>query len=146
MNHKLQDAAHGRLTFLIVEDHEVLRKSLGDMIRTHFPGGRILEAEDGQKGVAIAMDSRPDIILMDIRLPLMNGIEATRKIKTDLPQTQVVMLTIYKSHQYQIDAASAGASAYLTKDRMGGELIPVITRLVKGPALRLDEKTPSSAE
>lgn len=95
-----------------------------------FPQCRFLEAKSGEEAVAMASAQPPDIVLMDIGLPQMNGIEATRRIKAVVPQAQVVMLSIYDDPAHQADAVSAGACAYIPKRKMHTELIPVVAALL----------------
>jgi len=119
-----------KTTVLIAEDHEVLRATLRDWISAVFPNISVLEAKDGAEALSLTFDRLPDVILMDISMPKVNGIEATRRIKETMPQTDVVIVTVHESLEYQSDAAAAGASAYITKRRMGTELIPMLKRLL----------------
>ncbi len=118
---------------MIVEDHDAVRASLREWLSATFPQCRFLEAKSGEEAVALASAQPPDIVLMDIGLPKMSGIEATRRIKAVVPQAQVVMLTIYDDPAHQADAAAAGACAYVTKRKMHKELIPLITKLLSQP-------------
>ncbi|MCK4784786.1 MAG: response regulator transcription factor [Desulfobacteraceae bacterium] len=115
---------------LITEDHDALRKSLREWVCTNFPNVRVLEAKSGEAALSLAHAYQPDIILMDIGLPRMNGLEATRRIKKALPLTKVVILTIHENPEYQDDAEAAGASAYVPKRKMGAQLGKVMTRLL----------------
>ena len=117
-------------TILIVEDHDAVRTSLRDWLSATFPDWTLVEAKSGEEAVDLALARPPDVVLVDIGLPGMNGIETTRHIKAVVPQAQVVMLTIYEAPEYQADAAAAGASAYIVKRRMHTELIPVLARLL----------------
>jgi DNA-binding NarL/FixJ family response regulator len=120
---------------LIVDDSETVRKSLHTWLESVFPSWGIEEAECGQEAVERVLAYLPGIVLMDICMPGMNGIEATRRIKTIAPETKVIMLTIYEDAQYQIDASLAGASAYVAKHRMHTELIPILTNLLVQPTI-----------
>lgn len=95
-----------------------------------FPQCDFLEAESGEAAVAFARIQPPDIVLMDIGLPQMNGIEATRRIGAVASKAQVVMLTVYEASNYRTDATIAGASAYVLKRTMHADLVPVIARLL----------------
>jgi len=121
-------------TILIVEDHDAVRAALRDWLSTTFPDWSFLEAKSGEEAVDLACAKAPDIILMDIGLPKMNGIGATRHIKAAAPQVQVVMLTIHEAPEYQADAAAAGANAYVVKRKMHTELIPTLRKLMAHPA------------
>ncbi|MBM4137434.1 MAG: response regulator transcription factor [Nitrospira sp.] len=122
----------GRKTILIVEDNNGMRKQILKYLLGLFPDGVFLEAKDGEEAVALAISSHPDIVLMDIGLPKMNGIEATRQIKDRLPHTQIVMLTIHNDSVYKDAAFAAGAVAYVIKENMNGELVPIIQSLLTG--------------
>lgn len=119
-------------TILIVEDHDALRDSLKTWLGTIFKDCNILQAKNGEEALDRVFAHSPDIVLMDVMLPKMNGIEAARRIKNTVPKTQVVMLSIYEDSAYKADAAAAGVSAYIPKRKMGTELIPVITKLLSG--------------
>lgn len=119
-------------TILIVEDHDAVRASLRDWLSVAFPRCEFLEARSGEEALVQVAAQPFDIVLMDIGLPQMNGIEATRQIKATAPQTRVVMLTIYEEQAFQADAAAVGASAYVAKRKMGTELVPVLTALLAG--------------
>jgi len=117
-------------TILIVDDHQALRSSLRDWLETVFPSCHVIEAASGEESIDIAKEMTPSIVLMDIGLPGMNGIEATRCIKAVVPATQIVMLTIHEDDSYRVDAAEAGASAFVPKRTMQKKLIPVLTNLL----------------
>ncbi len=119
-------------TILIVEDHDEVRISLRDWLKIEFPQCRVIEVASGEQAVALGRTEALDIIVMDITLPGMNGIEATRQIKAILPSTQVVMLTIYEDNTHRAYAKAAGASAYVPKQAMQTELVPTLTALLVG--------------
>jgi DNA-binding NarL/FixJ family response regulator len=115
---------------LIVEDHDELRHSLQDWLRSFFQDCSVIQAKSGEEAVQKAGAESPDIVLMDVMLPEMNGIEAASRIKGLVPDVQILMLSMYEDSAYQSDAMAAGAAAYIPKRRMGAELIPVITKLL----------------
>jgi len=117
-------------SILIVEDHDAVRLSLRDWLSTSFPNCRFNEARSGEEALALARQKPPDIVLMDIWLPQMNGIEATKRIKSLMPQTQVVMLTMYEAPDYVSSATDAGAAAYVLKRKMHTDLIPTVRALL----------------
>lgn len=121
-------------TILIVDDHDAVRTSLLDWFGTVFPDCALAEARSGEEAVELALARPPDVILMDIGLPQMSGIEAARRIKAAAPQVQVVMLTIHETPEYQADAAAAGVTAYILKRQMYRELIPTLQRLLSSSA------------
>jgi len=125
------------VTIMLVEDHEQVRVALRDWLLLALPDCRIIEAITGEEAVAIASRQQPTLVLMDLDLPQMNGIEATRQIKTILPKTQVVVLTIFEDEIYRRDASAAGAAAFVPKRKMQTELVPTLTALLSN-RLRAD--------
>ena len=121
-------------TILIVEDHGDVRKALRDWLETEFRQCRVIEAASGEEAIALCRIESPTLVIMDIRLPGMSGIEATRQIKATLPSAQIVMLTIHTGDIYRADAKAAGASAYVTKQRMHSELVPALAALLGNAA------------
>jgi DNA-binding NarL/FixJ family response regulator len=120
-----------RPTVLVVEDHDALRRSLHEWIQAVFPDCSVVEARSGEEAVVNAPLFLPAIILMDVGLPGMNGIEATRRLKALLPTVRIVMLTILESDAYRTEAAAAGACAFVTKRHMHSELMPVLGALLE---------------
>jgi two-component system invasion response regulator UvrY len=123
-------------TILIVEDHESVRRSLREWSEHVFPSCDVVEAETGEEALAAAQAHAPRVVVMDISLPGMSGIEATRRIKAIQPIAQVVILTIHEDSPYRAEAQAAGASAYVTKRKMQTDLMPVLARLLSKPANR----------
>ena len=117
-------------TILVVEDHHAVRASLRNWLSAALPDCELMETTTGEDAVALIRTHPPDIVLMDIGLPRMNGIEATRWIKAIAPQVHVIVLTVYEAPEYKADAMAAGASAYIPKRRMYTDLIPMVTRLL----------------
>ena len=116
---------------LIVDDSGKVRTSLYHWLKSVFPSCNIEEAGSGQEAIDSVVIHPPGIILMDVAMPGMNGIEATHRIKAISPGTKVVMLTIYEDPQYQADASMAGASGYVIKCKMHAELIPILIGLME---------------
>ena len=94
------------------------------------------EASDGREAVAIAGKLKPDVVVMDIGMPSLNGIEASRQIRVALPDTQVVMLSMHSDEGYVLRALKAGAKAYLLKDSAGAGLARAIRAAAPGPTAR----------
>ncbi len=117
-------------TILIVEDHDDVRSALRDWLELEFPQCRVIEAASGEEAVALVRTEPPRLVIMDIRLPGMSGIETTRRIKAALPFAQIVMLTILEGDTYRVDATAAGASAYVLKQNMHSELVPTVAALL----------------
>jgi len=119
-------------TILIVEDDDNVRRVMRDWLEIEFPRCRVIEAASGEGAIALARIESPRLVVMDMHLPGMNGIETTRQIKAALPLAQIVMLTIHTGDIYRADARAAGASAYVTKPRMHRELVPTLAALLGG--------------
>ena len=119
-------------TILIVEDHGGMPGLILDLLSEAFPKGNFLEAKNGEEAVDLARGRSLDIVLMDLGLPKMNGIEATRRIKVAVPESHVVIVTNHEGADFQRAATIAGASAYICKRQMETELIAVLTKLFPG--------------
>lgn len=120
------------ITILLVEDHEFTRIGL-KMSLEQIDGLKIVgEAADGEKGVALAVTLKPQVVLMDVEMPMMDGIEATKQIKDKLPDAKVVMLTSHKSDQTIFAALSAGANGYCLKNISAEQLTAVINMVADG--------------
>ena len=117
-------------TILIVDDHKTVRKALRDWLRTMFPTCHVIEATNADEAIAICQSESPHLVLMDITMPGITGIEATRQIKDISPTTPVVMLTIHDDKSYRAESEAAGANAYITKAALHSELIPTLSALL----------------
>lgn len=129
MKHTGKVVLDRKLTILIVEDHPEVRASLLEWLGGYYSEYRFLEAKSGEEALIQAEAHEPEIVLMDIGLPGINGIEATRRIKKTLPMTQVLILTIHEDVRYQEEADLAGAIGYLPKRLMVSCLVPLLDRM-----------------
>jgi DNA-binding NarL/FixJ family response regulator len=119
---------------LIADDQELVRAGFR-MILERAGIGEVSEAADGAEAVTLATQTRPDVVLMDVRMPRMDGIEATRRIvAADLP-TRVVVLTTFDLDEYVYDAVRAGASGFLLKDIPPADLVHAVRVAARGDAL-----------
>jgi DNA-binding NarL/FixJ family response regulator len=117
---------------LLVDDHALFREGLG-MIISNQPDMVVAgEASDGLEAVVKASDLKPDLVLMDIQMPGMDGIEATRRIKKEVPPTTVVMLTVRDDEEKLFEAIKNGAQGYLLKQMQSKELIDMVRRALAG--------------
>ena len=114
------------ISLLICDDQEVVRKGLNTIFR-YAEGIEVVGlALDGEDAVAQAAASKPDVILMDLQMPKLNGIHATRRICTALPHTKIIVLTTFDTDEWVFDAVRAGASGYLLKDATGDEIVTAV--------------------
>ncbi|BAJ63283.1 response regulator transcription factor [Anaerolinea thermophila] len=121
-----------KIRLLVVDDHVVVRKGLMAILETE-PGIEVVgEAGDGNEAVEKACALQPDVVLMDLVMPGMDGIEATRLIKQRVPQVQVLVLTSFSTNDKVIPSLSAGATGYLLKDASPEELVKAIEQVAQG--------------
>lgn len=115
-----------KVRVLIVDDHPVFRQGIRDVVETDPQIEVVGQAADGEVAVEMAYDLTPDVILMDINLPTINGLQVTRKVKGVMPETKVVVLTGYDDAEQVFHALRAGASAYCPKDVTPESLVKTI--------------------
>ncbi|HWH32285.1 MAG TPA: response regulator transcription factor [Egibacteraceae bacterium] len=120
---------------LLVDDHEVVRKGLRAMLEAQEDIEVVAEAGTAADGVAKARAIRPDVVVMDVRLPDESGVVACRDIRSALPDTAVLMLTSFSDDQALFDSIMAGAAGYVLKQIKGGELVDGIRRVAAGESL-----------
>ena len=119
-----------RPRILLGDDHAIILDGLRRILDPHFDIAG--SAEDGRALVAAAEKLRPDIVVADISMPLLNGIEATRQIRKAYPQTKVIFLTMHPDATYATEAFRAGASGYVLKNSAASELVTAIQEVLKG--------------
>ncbi|MDT7727989.1 MAG: hypothetical protein QOI21_4565 [Actinomycetota bacterium] len=120
------------ITIMLVDDHPVVREGLRGMLEAEPDLSVIGEAGSGDEGVALARVKQPDVILMDLRMPGLDGVGATRKILAETPGQRVVVLTTYETDADILRAVEAGASGYLLKDTSRVELAGAIRAAARG--------------
>jgi two-component system, NarL family, response regulator LiaR len=125
------------IRILLADDHVMLRQGTAEMLRKEADIEIVGEADNGQQAIDLTLRLRPDIVVMDVRMPILSGIEATRRIRDTMPQVQVLVLTAYDDDQYIFSLLQAGASGYLLKTAPVKELVKAI-RLVKSGESPLD--------
>src|SRR5579864_8631984 len=117
---------------LIVDDHEVVRMGVKALLQQHPPLQVIAEASSGEEAVAQAIAHHPDVVVMDVRMPGMSGVEACRQIVEQLPATRVVMLTTFAEDELLFAAIRAGASGYVLKRIGSQDLVHTIEAVARG--------------
>jgi DNA-binding NarL/FixJ family response regulator len=120
---------------VVIADDQTLVRSGFRMILNSGGIPVAAEAADGKQAVAVCAEHRPDVVLMDIRMPEMDGLEATRRILAELPETRIIMLTTFDLDQYVYTALAAGASGFLLKDVSPEHLIAAVRLVRTGDAL-----------
>jgi NarL family two-component system response regulator LiaR len=120
---------------LLVDDHPVVRQGLRALLSTQDGIDVVGEAGDGEAAVAAAQQLSPDVVLMDVVMPGMDGVEALRRIGDRRPQTRVVMLTSYADERRAMEAVDAGASGFLLKDASPRDVVSAIRAAYRGEAV-----------
>lgn len=124
-----------RIKVLIADDHRVVREGLAAILKTKENIVVVGEAQDGQEAVEKASSLMPDVILMDVSMPRMSGVEATRQIKRTFPHVGIIALTMYDEQQYIFDLVRAGATGYLLKDTDSAQIVAAIRAVYRGESL-----------
>lgn len=120
------------IRILLVDDHALFREGLGMIISSQPDMSVVGEAGDGVEAVVKALELKPDLVLMDIQMPGVDGIEATRRIKKEAPATTIVMLTVRDDEEKLFEAIKIGAQGYLLKQMQSRDLIDMIRRALAG--------------
>ena len=120
---------------LVADDQSMVRSGLRMILEAERDIAVTAEANDGEEAVRLARRDQPDVVLMDVRMPVMDGLEATRQITESNPDTRVIVLTTFDIDDYVYGALRAGASGFLLKDAGGDELIDAIRVVASGEAL-----------
>jgi two-component system, NarL family, response regulator LiaR len=117
---------------LIADDHALVREGLRTMLSGEDGIEVIAEANDGQQALDVCRELEPDLVLMDVRMPVMDGLEATKKIKQEMPKTSVMMVTMHENPDYLFEAVKAGAAGYVLKDASGERILSAVRRTLEG--------------
>lgn len=125
----------GKITVLIADDHSVVRQGVRVFLETQPEIEVIGEADSGEKAVELSAEFAPDVILLDLILPGVNGVEATRRIKQVSPRSNVIILTSYHEDEHIVPAIKAGALSYLLKDVSPRELVDAVRKASEGEAV-----------
>ena len=117
------------LTILLVDDHEVVRRGLAALLEGTDGWQIVGEAADGRSAVQLARETQPDVVVMDVAMPELNGFEAARQIRAALPRTEVLILTMHDGEQLVREVIAAGARGYVLKSDAGRQLIAAVRSL-----------------
>ncbi|MEW6671850.1 MAG: response regulator transcription factor [Thermodesulfobacteriota bacterium] len=117
---------------MVVDDHTVIREALVALINSEEDLQVIGEAQDGKSAIKMAIDKKPDLILMDLSMPKMNGFDAIKEIRRLYPDTKIMALTVHTSEQFIHAALQAGANGYISKNASQFDLILALRKILKG--------------
>src|ERR671914_2198159 len=117
---------------LIADDHALIREGIRAMLESEPDLEVIGEATNGQEALELCHELCPELVLMDVRMPVMDGLEATRRIKRECPETIVLMVTTYESSDYLFEAIKAGAAGYVLKNISKPQLSNALRRVLSG--------------
>jgi DNA-binding NarL/FixJ family response regulator len=120
------------IRILLADDHALLRQGTAELLRREADLKVVGEASNGEQAIELCQALRPDIVVMDVRMPILSGIEATRRIREAQPKVQVLVLSAHDDDQYVFSLLQAGASGYLLKTAPIGDLIRAIRQVGKG--------------
>jgi two-component system response regulator NreC len=121
-----------KIRLMLVDDHEVIRVGLRTFLQTQPDFEVVVEASDGESAVGQALETHPEVILMDISMPGLDGMEATRRLRVLCPESLILALTVHDDKQYLMQMLAAGASGYITKHAAADELVEAIHTVASG--------------
>ncbi len=123
------------IRLLLCDDHAMFRQGLRSILETEDDFRIIGEASTGREAVRYALETRPDVVLMDIQMPELDGVAATKAVLAEQPDAKVIILTMYRQDKYVFEAIKVGARGYLLKDADANDLIDAIRRVAAGETL-----------
>jgi two-component system, NarL family, nitrate/nitrite response regulator NarL len=121
-----------RLRILIVDDHELVRRGIAALLLSRNGVELCGEASNGEEALQKAAELRPDLIILDVTMPVLNGLEAARRIREFLPSVPILMLSMHDGQQIMEEVKLAGAQGFLSKNEVAGVLLQAIDTLVQG--------------
>jgi len=124
-----------KIRILLADDHTILRQGVRALLSDEGDMLVVGEAEDGRSAVKLAAELNPNVVVMDIAMPLLNGLEATCQIKRQNPNTKVLILSMHENEEYVRGALAKGASGYILKDAAARELLDAIRAVQRGEAV-----------
>src|ERR1700753_2130389 len=117
------------LRIVVADDHDIIRRGLKQLLTAHAGWEVVAEAKTGREAVTVAEQMRPDIVVMDISMPDLNGLEAARRIKKSRPRTEILILTLHFSNQLVREIVEAGVRAYIMKSDADRDLVAAVEAL-----------------
>lgn len=120
------------MNFLIVDDHAVVRNGLIQILAKEFPGARFAEAEDGERALAIISEGVWDVIVLDLHMPKVNGLDVLKKVHECRPSIPILVLSMHPEEQFGTRVLKAGAAGYLTKESAPEELVIAVRKVKSG--------------
>jgi two-component system response regulator NreC len=123
-----------KIRVLLADDHRMMREGIRALLERHQDIDVVAEANDGREAVRLATTVCPDVVVLDISMPMLNGIEATRQIRRDCPESRILILTVHESERYVGQLLMAGANGYIIKRAAGEELVAAIRAVHRGEA------------
>jgi two-component system, NarL family, response regulator LiaR len=121
-----------QLRIVLADDHRMFRQGLRELIERKTPFQVVGEAATGREAIQLVRELAPDVVLLDIQMPEMDGVAAARRLAAEHPDVKVIMLTMYRQDQHLFEAIRAGVKGYLLKDADAEELLDVIQRVQRG--------------
>ena len=128
----MEDSSGALKRLLIADDHDLVRRGLRGLLRREPDLEIVGEARDGREAVELGLSLVPDLILMDVRMPGMDGLEATREIKARRPEIGILMVTMHDDPDYMLEAIKSGAAGYVLKDASWEDLTSSVRRALSG--------------
>lgn len=122
------------IRLMLVDDHEVVRTGLRTFLESQEGLQVVAEASSGEAALLVAQETRPDVVVMDITMPDMDGLQATRRLREACPESRVLALTVHEDKQYLFEMLAAGAVGYVTKQAAAEELVTAIRAVADGLA------------